>query len=126
MTGKPDRVPQQSGITRMDKYEGQWVFIPVGNGKTRVEFYSIAFSRPIVPRFIQDPVVQGILIDSINKLVQATFLSLRKTAEICFSQTLAGNTVIVPGFANKLNRFLIKLIPEQMRLNIFSKNLQRE
>lgn len=68
LTGKPDRVPLQNGITRMEKYQGQWVFIPLGNGKTRVEFYSIAFARPIIPRFIQDPVVQRILIDSINKL----------------------------------------------------------
>lgn len=61
-----------------------------------------------------------------NKLVQATFLSPQKTAEICFNRTLTGKTVIVPGFANKLNRFLIKFIPEQIRLDIFSKNLQRE
>ncbi len=61
-----------------------------------------------------------------NKLIRSTFLSPRTTARICFRQTLAGNTVIVPGFANKINRFLIKLIPEQIRLIIFSRNLQME
>ncbi len=58
--------------------------------------------------------------------IQVTFLTPQTTARICLQQTLAGKTVIVPGFANKINRFLIKLIPEQIRLNISSRYLKKE
>lgn len=68
LNGDPTRLPNKKGIVRMDHYEGKWVFRPKANGITEVEFYSISFSRPSLPRFIQDPVIQGVLIDSINKL----------------------------------------------------------
>lgn len=68
MTGKPDQLPRYEDVSRMEKYEGQWMFTPLGNGKTKVELTTVAFSKPIVPKFIQDPILQGVFIDSINTL----------------------------------------------------------
>ena len=61
-----------------------------------------------------------------NALVKSTFLSPEKTAKICIRQVLVHKTVIVPGLANKISRLFIKFIPEEIRLNIFSRNLKRE
>ncbi len=61
-----------------------------------------------------------------SSLVKKTFLSPEKVAEICIKQTLAQKTVIVPGSINKLSRLLFKFVPEDIRLNMFSKNLQKE
>ena len=61
-----------------------------------------------------------------NKFIQSTFLSPEKTAKICLEETFAGKTVIIPGTVNKLNRLLMKVIPENIRLNLFEKNLKKE
>ncbi len=61
-----------------------------------------------------------------NFLVKSTFLSPGKTAKILIRKTLDHRTVIVPGLANKMSRLFIKFIPEDVRLNIFSRNLQKE
>lgn len=64
----PDAMAYTQGVSRMQNYEAKWILKPLENGHTHVSFYSIAFSKPIMPRFIQDPVVQGVFIDSIQSL----------------------------------------------------------
>ena len=59
-------------------------------------------------------------------VVKSTFLSPDQVAQILVRQTLNRKTVIVPGFVNKISRLFIKFVPEEIRLNIFSKNLQKE
>ncbi|MFK5855456.1 MAG: SDR family NAD(P)-dependent oxidoreductase [Bacteroidota bacterium] len=61
-----------------------------------------------------------------SSFVQSTFLSPDKTAKILIKQTLQGKTIIVPGFANKINRLLFKFVPEELLLNMFTKSLQKE
>ena len=68
MTGNPDFSPHLENIKRVKNYEGRWVFKALENGQTKVEFYTISFTKPIFPRFIQDPIIQKIFIESINKL----------------------------------------------------------
>lgn len=65
---KPKKVAEQPGITRIEDYEGKWIFTPATNGLTKVSFYSISFSKRVLPRFIQDPVIQNIFIESIQTL----------------------------------------------------------
>lgn len=59
-------------------------------------------------------------------LVKSTFLSPDEVAQILIRQTLNSKTVIVPGFVNKISRLFIMFVPEEIRLNLFSKNLQKE
>jgi len=61
-----------------------------------------------------------------NFLVKSTFMTPEKIAKICIKQTLARKTVIVPGVANKISRLFFNLVPENLRLNIFRKNLKKE
>ena len=64
----PQYLPSVEGIVRMQNYEGYWLLKPLGDGSTNVEFYSTSFTRPVLPRFIQDPVIQRILIRSFKSL----------------------------------------------------------
>jgi len=68
MTSKPDQIPHYKDISRLENYKGRWVFKTDFEGTTHVEFYSISFTKPIVPRFLQDPIIQKALIESIQKL----------------------------------------------------------
>ena len=68
MTGKPDKLPIYEDIMRMKLYEGYWSFRRMENGLTHVEFHTISFTSPIIPRFLQDPVLQKTFIKSMNKL----------------------------------------------------------
>jgi len=68
MTGKPDKLPIYEDIMRMKLYEGYWSFRRMENGLTHVEFHTISFTNPIIPRFLQDPVLQKTFIKSMNKL----------------------------------------------------------
>ena len=61
-----------------------------------------------------------------NAFVKSTYLSPEKTAKIVIKNTLNRKIVIVPGLANKISRLFIRFVPEEFRLNIFSKNLQKE
>jgi short-subunit dehydrogenase len=61
-----------------------------------------------------------------SSFVKSTFLSPEKTAEICIKQMLEHKTIIVPGLVNKLSRFFIAFIPEEIRFTIFRKNLTKE
>ncbi|RLD18250.1 MAG: hypothetical protein DRI69_10645 [Bacteroidetes bacterium] len=68
MTGKPHLLPEYEDIMRMKLYEGFWSFESLENGLTHVEFHTISFTDPILPRFLQDPVLQKTFIHSMNKL----------------------------------------------------------
>lgn len=64
----PQQLPIYQNVSRLENFEACWKFTELGNGITEVEFVSISFTKPLVPRFIQDPIIQGILIDSIKEL----------------------------------------------------------
>jgi len=68
MTSKPNQIPHYKDISRLENYKGRWVFKTDFEGITHVEFYSISFTKPIVPRFLQDPIIQRAFIESIQKL----------------------------------------------------------
>ena len=68
MKGKPDHAPYFKDISRIERYEGEWSFISHKNGKTKVELTTIYFDKSNIPRYIKDPIVQRVFIDSIDNL----------------------------------------------------------
>lgn len=68
ITSNSDHIPECIGVSRSGTYYGQWVFKGIEKYKTYVEFYTIALDKPVLPRFIQDPVVQQVLFNSVYKL----------------------------------------------------------
>lgn len=68
MSSKPNSIPKYAGVSRLQNYQGKWIFTPTNEGLTKVSFYSISFSKRVLPKFVQDPVIQNVFIDSIQKL----------------------------------------------------------
>ncbi|MEL6734058.1 MAG: hypothetical protein AAFP83_23170 [Bacteroidota bacterium] len=74
MVATPDRFPRRSDVSRMERYQGSWTFTPQEGGKTKVEFCSLTFKDPPVPRFILDPIIQRMMVNSLTdftKLAEA-------------------------------------------------------
>jgi len=65
-------------------------------------------------------------INRYNRLIRSTILSPEKTAEICIRQLLKNNSLIIPGFMNKVSWLFLKLIPVWIRLIIFRKSVLKE
>jgi len=55
-------------MERIRDYQGIWSFVPAEGGKTHVEYRVVSFTKPVFPRFIQDPVIQELFIDSFRDL----------------------------------------------------------
>ena len=66
----PDYLPKEKGVDRMNNYSGYWILEDMGQNKTQVEFHSISFTKPVFPRFIQDPIIQRMLINSFETLIK--------------------------------------------------------
>ena len=64
MMARPERFPRKSDVNRLEKYQGSWKLIPQAEGKNMVEFSSLTFSEPPVPRFILDPIIQRMMVNS--------------------------------------------------------------
>lgn len=69
----PELFSEIEGIERMKNYRGTWHFYTDKNGMTVVDCRLVSSTKPMFPRFIQDPVVQKILIGS--------FVDLKRLSE---------------------------------------------
>jgi hypothetical protein len=67
LSSSPGSLPMVPGVKRMEHYDGYWIFKPTGNNSYKVEFSSISFSKPLMTRRLQDPILQKILISSFVK-----------------------------------------------------------
>ena len=65
----PDYLPRQKDVTRLDEYNGYWKIIPEGTDHIQVEFYYLSTKKPVLPRFIMDPILQNMLMESFTKLI---------------------------------------------------------
>lgn len=68
MKAVPEYVKHIKGVQRQENYKGKWRLYPTRYGKTLVEFSSVSFSKPMLPRFIQDPILQHMFVKSFAKL----------------------------------------------------------
>lgn len=66
----PEYLPQVKGVERMNNYSGYWLLEDIGFNQTMVKFHSTSFTKPVFPRFIQDPVLQRMLINSFETLIK--------------------------------------------------------
>ena len=69
INAEPCFVAKKAGVERQQNYDGRWVLGRTTDGKTRVEFYSVSYSKPVFPRFIQDPVIQRLLVNSFENFI---------------------------------------------------------
>ena len=68
----PEFFSEIKGIERMKNYQGTWYFSFRENGVTNVDYRVISFTKPMFPRFIQDPIIQKLCIESFVDLKQLT------------------------------------------------------
>jgi hypothetical protein len=70
MEALPEYLPQVKGVVRMNNYSGYWVLEDMGYNQTQVKFHSTSFTKPVFPRFIQDPILQRMLLKSFETLIK--------------------------------------------------------
>ncbi len=68
ITSSPDALPTPEDVQRIREYNGTWTLTPKSTGGTNVTFEVISFTEPILPRWIQDPIVQSTFMKSIKNL----------------------------------------------------------
>ncbi len=61
-----------------------------------------------------------------NRLIKSTILTPERTAEICVRQMLKKDSLIIPGFMNKLSWVFFKTCPIWLQLIIFKRSIGRE
>jgi hypothetical protein len=66
----PDFFPSYEGYERMQHYEGRWELTPSIDGITRVEFFTVSYTKPMLPRSIQDKLLQPMMIESFENLIK--------------------------------------------------------
>jgi hypothetical protein len=81
INAEPSVYPVKEKIERVKNYKGEWCFTLLDDGTYDVEFLSVIFTEPVVPRFLQDPVVQSVLIDSIDKFKKMALVEKEVVAD---------------------------------------------
>jgi len=66
----PDYLPRKDNVTRLNEYNGYWIIIPEVNNNMRVEFHYSTTKKPVLPRFISEPILQKLLMESFTKLIK--------------------------------------------------------
>ena len=66
----PEFMAEIIGIERMKNYRGTWHLYQNSNGSTSVDYRMVSFEKPVFPRFVQDPVIQKITMNSFVELKQ--------------------------------------------------------
>lgn len=61
-----------------------------------------------------------------NRIIRATILSPERTAEICIRQMLKSDSLIIPGFMNKISYIFFKTCPIWLQLIIFRNSVRKE
>ena len=65
----PDYLPQNPGLKRMENFYGYWKLVKLSPNASRIEYAAYSMSEPVVPRFIQDPIVLNTFFSSLENLI---------------------------------------------------------
>ena len=72
ITTQPDYLDLAPDANRQQNYSGKWILKENLNETTQIQFYSISFMKPTLPRFLQDLITQRMLIQSFEKFIMLT------------------------------------------------------
>jgi hypothetical protein len=71
--GVKDYIPEKKDAMRIPHFEGTWDFTPNADGSIKVDYYLFVKSKPVLPRWMIDPIVEYGM--------WRTFSDFRETAE---------------------------------------------
>lgn len=63
---------------------------------------------------------------SLGKIGKVGLLSTDEIAMIAIKKTLAKKSIIIPGFANRINYYLMKMLPVNLKTRIVSSEIRKE
>jgi hypothetical protein len=64
----PEYFSEMIGIERMKNYKGTWNLSYNNDNTTSVDYRVVSFEKPHLPRFVQDPLIQKICLESLVEL----------------------------------------------------------
>ena len=59
LTGDPELLPEKKNVQRMAHFEGSWDFKDLGNGNVQIDYFIFTKTKPFLPRWIIDPIVEN-------------------------------------------------------------------
>ena len=66
LTGVPDYLKVNKGVTRINHFEGTWRLMYLGKNSTKIEYEMFSKQAPAFPRWITDPIIQHNLISTMD------------------------------------------------------------
>lgn len=58
LEGRPDYRDEEKGVQRIPHFDGSWEFTPMPDGNIQIDYYIFTRSKPVLPRWIIDPIVE--------------------------------------------------------------------
>ena len=58
LEGRPDYRDEEKGVQRIPHFDGSWEFKPMPDGTIQVDYYIFTKTKPVLPRWIIDPIVE--------------------------------------------------------------------
>lgn len=58
LDGRPEYIPDESGVQRIPHFDGTWIFTPKADGIVQIEYFIFTKTKPIMPRWVIDPIVE--------------------------------------------------------------------
>jgi hypothetical protein len=70
LEGKPDYIEEEKGVQRIPHFDGSWEFTPLPDGSLQIEYYIFTKTKPVLPRWIIDPIVEYGLWSTFSEMQQ--------------------------------------------------------
>jgi hypothetical protein len=65
---RADHIPVKPGIERLKDYNATWTIVETALQKVHIVFSAMSDAQPVVPRYIQDPIIEKIFHDNLVRL----------------------------------------------------------
>jgi len=86
LIGDPGHKPEEKGVQRIPHFDGSWEFKPLENGLIQIDYYIFTKTKPVLPRWIIDPIVEyglwstfrdmrEIILENNSKNIKLSFIS---------------------------------------------------
>jgi hypothetical protein len=68
ITEEPDFIPEKEKYKRLSHFRGRWEFVATDSIHARIRYYMLSNTKPVLPRWVTDPIVFDKLEDCISRV----------------------------------------------------------